>query len=111
MNPDSDAADRQRTPHEGQSRAWPPTGYYNAGEAVVTHNYEVRENPRQFSFDHDKAAGLFVIKKADGTVERFRDNPTRYLVVEPNRETGKLQPAVKQGQPVYLYLARQDRES
>ncbi len=42
--------------------------------------------------------------------ERFRDKLVRYLVVEPDPETGELRPAVKAGGPVYLYLCREDRE-
>jgi hypothetical protein len=95
-NSDSDAANRPAEPHRS------PPG---------TYTYDAREPARQFSFNHDKAAGLFVITKLDGTVERFRDNPARCLVVEPHRETGELEPAVNKGQPVYLYFCRQDRES
>ena len=46
----------------------------------------------------------------DGTTERFRDNPARHLVVEPDLETGELRPAVKYGRPVYIYLCREQRE-
>jgi hypothetical protein len=50
------------------------------------------------------------LTKADGASEHFRDKPTRYLVVELDSNTGELMPAVKGGQPVYLYLCREERE-
>ena len=52
--------------------------------------YEFRETPRQFSFAHDRTKGLYVVTKPDGTTEMFRDNPMRYLVVEPDPQTGEL---------------------
>ena len=42
-----------------------------------------------FAFEHDEQRRLFVLKRLDGKVEHFRDNPTRYLVVEPDPETGR----------------------
>jgi hypothetical protein len=44
-------------------------------------------------------------------VELFRDNPTRYLCVEPDAETGQMRPVMKRGRPVFLYLCREDREA
>ena len=76
----------------------------------VTFTYYFHKPPRVFSFDHDRAKGLFTITKADGATEHFRDNPARYLVVEPDPETGDLRPSVKNGKPVYLYLCREQRE-
>ena len=47
---------------------------------------------------------------ADGTVEVWRDNPARFLCVEPDPETGAMRPVVQLGRPVYLYLCREERE-
>jgi hypothetical protein len=36
--------------------------------------------------------------------EYWRDNPTSYVVVEVDDETGEIKPAVTRRQPVYLWL-------
>jgi hypothetical protein len=72
--------------------------------------YFVEEQPRLFNFVHDQAKGLCILTKADGSLEHFRDKPTRYLVVEADSRTGKLMPTVKGDEPVYLYLCREERE-
>ena len=64
-----------------------------------------------FRFEHDPAAPAFRITKADGTVEVFRDNPVRYLCVEPDPETGAMRPVMRRGRPVYLFLCREDPEA
>ena len=38
---------------------------------------------------------MFIITKQDGSTELFRDNPVRYLVVEPDPQTGELRPTAK----------------
>ena len=63
-----------------------------------------------FAFEHDKQKRLFILKRPDGKVEHFRDNPARQLLVEPDPETGVMRPVVRRGQPVYLYLCREERE-
>jgi hypothetical protein len=78
--------------------------------SVTTVTYFVEEQPRRFDLVHDKAKGVYVLTMPDGASERFRDKPARYLVVEPDRSTGELRPAVKGGLPVYLYLCREERE-
>jgi hypothetical protein len=42
--------------------------------------------------------------------ERFRDNPVRHLVVEPDPQTGEMRPVTERGQPAYFYLSREERE-
>jgi hypothetical protein len=37
-----------------------------------------------------------------GKIEKFRNNPVRQLVVEPDAETGELRPARKHGLSVFL---------
>jgi hypothetical protein len=61
-------------------------------------------------FEHDPQKGIFRLERADGEVEVFRDKPARYLVVEPDSETGEMKPVVKRGRPVFLYLCREERE-
>jgi hypothetical protein len=63
-----------------------------------------------FGFEHDPQKGIFRLERADGEVEVFRDKPARYLVVEPDSETGEVKPVVERGRPVYLYLCREERE-
>ena len=63
-----------------------------------------------FAFEHDKQKRLFILKRPDGKVEHFRDNPVRQLLVEPDPETGEMRPVIQRGQPVYLYLCREERE-
>jgi len=66
--------------------------------------------PPPYTFEHEREKGIFRLKWSDGELEVFRDKPTRYLVVEPDRETGELRPAITRGYPTYLYLCREERE-
>ena len=77
---------------------------------ITTYVYSLKEEPAGFSFTHEQARGLFVLTTKEGKIERFREKPMRYLVVEPDPETGELRPTVKYGEPVYLYLCREGRE-
>jgi hypothetical protein len=112
----SDSADSDRTPHAAADQTGRPGKrmlWYtcdDGGEGVTTYTYEIGEEPWQFTFTHDAAKGVYVLAKADGTIERFRDNPARHLVVERDPVTGELRPAVKRGQPTYIYLCREQRE-
>ncbi len=81
----------------------------NGGDAVATYTYPV--SPPHFRFEHDPKARVFRLTMADGTVEVWRDNPTRFLCVEPDPETGAMRPVVTRGRPVYLYLSREERET
>jgi hypothetical protein len=75
--------------------------------------YEYVTEPRTpaFTFEHDKQKRLFVLKWSNGKTEKFRDNPVRHLIVEPDPQTGGMRPVTKRGQPTYLYLSREERES
>ena len=113
MNSDPDRT--EPTPHDESSRD--PAGRYvlshkitDPSGVITTYVYSLEQEPTGFSFTHEQAKGLFVLTARDGNVARFRDKPTRFLVVEPDPETGKLRPAVKYGEPVYLYLCREERE-
>jgi hypothetical protein len=66
--------------------------------------------PRAFTFEHSQEKRLFVLTWSDGEVEVFRDNATRYLVVEPDDEPGELRPKLTYGRPTFLYLCREERE-
>jgi len=82
------------------------------GVTVMTYTYSVDpDRPHPPRFEHDPADRFFRLTSADGAVETFRDNPTRYLCVEPDPETGAMRPVTKFGRPVYLRLCREDREA
>jgi hypothetical protein len=100
----------QPVAQEGEPAA---TSYESPPGAMVTYtyNYTIPTPLSHFSFSHDTAMGRFIVTNSDGTAELFRDKPLRYLVVEPDPNTGELRPAAKHGRPVYLYLCREDRES
>jgi hypothetical protein len=63
-----------------------------------------------WTFEHAKEKGVFRITWSDGETDAFRDNPTLFLVVEPDSKTGEMKPALTRGWPTFLYLCRQERE-
>jgi len=80
------------------------------GMTTYTYSFEVDPWAQSFTFEHDKEKRVFRLIDAEGKVEYFRDNPVRYLVVEPDLETGEMRPAVQHGKPKVIYLCREDRE-
>jgi hypothetical protein len=87
----------------------------NGGEPVTTYmdpaDPASSPAPPPFRFEHDPKAAVFRLTTAEGTVEVWRDNPVRFLCVEPDPETGAMRPVVKRGRPVYLHLCREEREA
>jgi hypothetical protein len=77
---------------------------------ITTYDGPAESRAEQFQFERDTQKRLFVLTGPDGKTERFRDNPTRYLVVEPDPETGAMRPVIKHGEPCYIYLCREERE-
>jgi ClpX C4-type zinc finger len=61
-------------------------------------------------FEYDKPKRVLRLLGADGRVEVFRDQPTRYLVVSLDPKTGDPLPITTDGVPRYLYLCREERE-
>ena len=89
-----------------------PSGDADGGDGFLTYTYyRAGLPPPRLDFEHDPALRVFRITTADGVVETFRDTPTRFLCVEPDPETGTFRPVRTDGQPVYLYLCREDREA
>ena len=85
----------------------------NSGELIAeaeTYRYSVEPRASPVAFEHDKQKRLFILKWPDGKTERFRDNPARQLMVEPDPRTGEMRPVIKGGEPVYVYLCREERE-
>ncbi len=111
------AALRQRLSRDAGTtpgRPGGPAGSFtlDSTDHVTSYIDGVDDRPRpRTRFEHDPAARVFRLTTADGTVEVFRDNPTRYLCVEPDPESGEMRPMMKRGRPVYLYLCREERES
>jgi len=64
-----------------------------------------------FTLAHDLEQQVFLLTGPDGKTEVFRDNPTRYLPVAPDAETGEMKPVLKHGTPTYLWLCREEREA
>jgi hypothetical protein len=63
-----------------------------------------------FTSAHDLEKRVFLLTGPDGKTEVFRDNPTRYLSVAPDPQTGEMKPVMKYGRPTYLWLCREERE-
>jgi hypothetical protein len=63
-----------------------------------------------FALAHDPEKRVFLLTGPDGKTEVFRDNPTRYLSVAPDHQTGEMKPVMKYGKPTYLWLCREERE-
>ena len=84
--------------------------YFVMDEAEATGSANVSKAPPPYTFEHDREKGVYRLKWSDGEVEVFRDKPVRYLVLEPDRQTGELRPAITRGCPRYLYLSREERE-
>jgi hypothetical protein len=100
---------------------WPFGSEFGAA-AITTYTYDFAssvlplcdpatgERRDEFTFSHNQAKGEYLLSVPDGTVERFRHIPARYLVAEPDPNSGSIGPAVRHGLPVYLYLCREQRE-
>jgi hypothetical protein len=78
------------------------------GPVVTTYTDHVPDPPH--AFEQDKETGVFCLRWPDGEVEVFPDKPVRYLVIEPDAETGELKPVLKRGKPTYLCLCREEHE-
>ena len=101
--PGNSSDNRSRRPDEA-SRIFSVTDYVT----TLTYEAEPPSPAFQFQFSHDKEKRLLVLTWPDGKTEQFRDNPIRQLVVEPDPAPGELRPAIKNGQPVFVYLCREE---
>ncbi len=63
--------------------------------------------PLRSQVEHDEQRRLFRITGEDGKAPEFHYRPVRFLVVEPDPRTGKLEPAFSGGQPRVIYLCRE----
>jgi hypothetical protein len=76
------------------------------GTIVCEYSYELP--PPAFDFEHDAQKRVVCVSSSDGQVGVFRDRPIRYLVVRPHPKTGELVPVTRRGEPVCLYLCREE---
>ena len=79
-----------------------------ASRTVTTYTYSV-DSDRQPAprFQQDPASGVFRLISVEGPVETLHDDPTRYVLLEPDPEAGPMQPVMKRGRPVlHLHLPR-----
>jgi len=111
MNPDQDPTPKRPavnyTYDEAVASALGPESI--SGPQITTYTFQYY--PPSFTFEHDARRRVFRLTHSEGKTECFRDNPTRYLVVEPHPESGEFRPATKHGKPTYLYLCREEREA
>ena len=77
---------------------------------VTTFTYGAEPPVPAFQLIHDREKRLFILTWSDGRIEKFRGNPARQLVVEPDPDTGELRPVTKNGRPVFVYFCREERE-
>jgi hypothetical protein len=66
--------------------------------------------PASFTLAHDPEKRVLLLAGPDAKTEVFRDNPTRYLSVAPDPQTGEMKPVTKHGKPTYLWLCREERD-
>ena len=105
---------RERDPRgagDGRAgRATPIAIHQHGATTPITYSYEARTPDPKWLVDHDRAQGVFRLTGPDGRIACFRDRALRYLVLEPDPETGDLRPQIRAGQPTILRLCREERE-
>jgi hypothetical protein len=119
MSSDSDAARSEPEPEPTATYVYDMTNrlrrvYEDDGDRgilVTSYRFPPGSKPRSFTFAHDKQKRLFNLTCSSGAIEHFRDNPTRQLAVEPDPVTGEMRPVMRDGEPVYVYLCREEREA
>jgi hypothetical protein len=84
---------------------------------IITYTYDADDNLGMVSCsapatpkatcDHDRDKRLFRVTEPDGTTVDFHDRAVRFLVVEPDPETGEPEPVMERGGPKVVYLCRE----
>jgi hypothetical protein len=84
----------------------PPTGH-----STVTYTYEREATPRYepptAACVRDRGKRLFRVSELDDTTTEFHDRAVRFLVVEPDPDTGELEPVMERGGPKVIYLCKE----
>src|SRR5262249_36978520 len=78
---------------------------------TFTYTFDLHLQNAAFTIDHDTVKGVFRLTDALGNTECVGDKPGRYLIVEPDPQTGGMRAVRKLGQPQFIYLCREDREA
>jgi len=73
---------------------------------VTTFTYFYDLEPARFRIEHDRQKRLFEITGPDGKKTEFHGRAVQFLVVEPDPDTGELEPVVTRGKPKVMYLCR-----
>jgi hypothetical protein len=81
------------------------------------YTYQVPERPAaraRVEVEHNREKRVFIVTDPGGKPAYFRDQPARFLVVEPDddddAEPGAMKPVLKHGEPTVLYLCREEWE-
>jgi hypothetical protein len=119
MNPDYPPPDPEPDDSFGGTDRRVPliaTFTYDSAGRLMTLVYDPGHDPAgaaplRFGWEYDPETRLYALTGADGQTEYWRDNPTRYLVVEPDPTTGTIRPVLERGRPVCLWLCREQREA
>jgi hypothetical protein len=61
-----------------------------------------------FTFNHDPRKGPFALTGPERKTEHFCDRPAKYVVVEPDTETGEWEPVLNHDKLVVMYLCRRN---
>ena len=95
---------------EGRAPQIETTWY--GGTTTTTYTYSVEDRPPDpvWLVEHEREQGTFRLTGPDGKTERFRSQPLRYLVVEPDAQTGAMTPVLRNGRPWFLNLCREEPE-
>jgi hypothetical protein len=109
---DSDSSPPPQQPDDPRDPMRGPGGQHGRSGSgrAVTAVYEYDVKPQPFTFEHNREKRVFTLTGRDGKIQQFRDNPTRYLMVESDVENGAMRPVTEQGRPVIIYLCREERE-
>jgi hypothetical protein len=73
--------------------------------------YQFPERPARVKVEHDPEKRVIRVIGPEGPPAVFRDQPVRFLVVEPNPQTGEISWVPNRcGEPKHLYLCREEPE-
>jgi hypothetical protein len=81
------------------------TDTYDCEGKNVTITYSVPFGPTA-TCDHDRDKRLFRLTEPDGKTTEFHDRAVRCLVVEPDPETGEMEPVMRRGRPKVICLCK-----
>jgi hypothetical protein len=82
---------------------------------ITTYTYDAsgemialsQPSPPPSKCEHDEKKRVFRITGPGGTTTEFHDRAVRFLVVEPDPESGELGPVISRGEPKVIYLCKE----